>query len=62
MTHRVVSDYTPLDSSSTNIKVYIRARPPEEKVESDFLVVSLFTFHFNKKNYIFYFYFISCTV
>ena len=47
MTHRVVSDYTPLDSSSTNIKVYIRARPPEEKVESDFLVVSLFTFHFD---------------
>lgn len=28
--HRVVSDYTNVDTSSSNIKVYIRARPPEE--------------------------------
>lgn len=31
--HRVVSDYTAdVDSSSTNIKVFVRARPPEDAV------------------------------
>jgi hypothetical protein len=31
MTHRVVSDYTNVESSS-NIKVFVRARPPEDGV------------------------------
>ena len=31
MTHRVVSDYTRADGAETsNIKVYVRARPPDE--------------------------------
>jgi hypothetical protein len=31
MTHRVVSDYTNVETSS-NIKVFVRARPPEDGV------------------------------
>lgn len=38
--HRVVSDYTRVDGNSTNIKVFVRARPVDEGVEqSDFLSV-----------------------
>ena len=37
MTHRVVSDYTNVESSS-NIKVFVRARPPEDSsVNMDFM-------------------------
>ena len=37
--HRVVSDYTKVDTTSSNIKVYVRARPLENEADSsDFLV------------------------
>jgi hypothetical protein len=37
MTHRVISDYTNVESSS-NIKVFVRARPPEDlSVNMDFM-------------------------
>lgn len=35
--HRVVSDYTGVETSSGNVKVFVRARPPEEASNSDFL-------------------------
>jgi hypothetical protein len=35
--HRIISDYTNVESSS-NIKVYVRARPPEDSIPKiDFL-------------------------
>ena len=40
MHHRVVTDYTRVESTSSNIKVYVRARPLEEETEySDFMQV-----------------------
>jgi hypothetical protein len=41
MTHRVVADYTKVESTSSNISVYVRARPLEDKSEvSDFISTS----------------------
>ena len=37
--HRVVSDYTAVDSGNSLVKVYVRARPPEEATDSTFLEV-----------------------
>lgn len=38
--HRVVADYTSFDASNTNIKVFVRARPLEDKsLVSDFIEV-----------------------
>jgi hypothetical protein len=34
--HRIITDYTNIESNS-NIKVYVRARPPEEHTNMDFL-------------------------
>lgn len=40
MTSNVVThNYAPVDGENTNIKVYIRARPPAEATESDFLEI-----------------------
>ena len=37
--HRVVSDYTPDENISSNIKVFVRARPLEEDgIVSDFII------------------------
>ena len=38
--HRVVSDYTGLDSGNELVKVYVRARPPEEAADTSFLEVA----------------------
>jgi hypothetical protein len=32
--HRVVSDYTNVDSTNTNVKVFVRARPPDENAQA----------------------------
>ena len=37
--HRVVSDYTAVDSENNLVKVFVRARPPEEAADSSFLEV-----------------------
>lgn len=38
MTHRVVSDYTKVEGSSSNISVFVRARPLEDRSElKDFI-------------------------
>ncbi len=38
--HRVVSDYTKIENSGSNIKVYVRARPLEVESElAEFLVL-----------------------
>ena len=39
MAHTVKHDYGKAPGSSENIKVYVRARPPAEKSESDFLLI-----------------------
>ncbi len=40
MTHRVVSDYTKVDNTASNIKVYVRARPLSDEADlAEFLVI-----------------------
>ena len=38
-TTTVTHNYAPVDGENTNIKVFIRARPPSEETESDFLEI-----------------------
>lgn len=38
--HRVVSDYTGGSGGNNNVKVFVRARPPEEAADTSFLSVS----------------------
>jgi hypothetical protein len=40
MTHRVVSDYTRVENTSSNIKVFVRARPVDDEGDlAEFLVL-----------------------
>ena len=42
MTHRVVSDYTNVESSGSNVSVFVRARPLDDKSEvTDFISTNL---------------------
>ncbi len=38
--HKVTNDYTPDANGNSNVKVFIRARPPEETTENQFIEVA----------------------